>query len=248
MKLISLNVWGGRVRKPLLSFLEENQSVDIFCLQEVYKEAEGKETVYLDAELDIYTDIIRSLPSHNALYHPHLKDYYGLATFINSDIEVVRSGEWYVHKEKGYVPTDHVGRHAKNVSYAQISCEGQLLHIVNFHGLWNGKGKNDTDERLAQSEKIVDFLKTLDGNFILCGDFNLRPDTKSIELIESFGARNLIKEYNVPSTRTSFYEKPEKFADYIFVSQGVQVREFKVLSEEVSDHAALYIDFSVNGT
>lgn len=244
MKMISLNAWGGRVHEPLLDFLKRNQGVDVFCFQEIYKEADGKETIYLDAKLDIYADIESSLPSHAGHYHPHLKDYYGLATFIKDGIEVMKTGERYVHREKGYIPTDHVGRHAKNVSFAQINCGDRPVTIVNFHGLWNGMGKTDTEERLAQSERIVDFLKTLDGDFVLCGDFNLRPDTESIKKFEDTGMRNLIKEYGITSTRTSFYAKPEKFADYVFVTPGVKVLDFKVLPEEISDHAALYIDFS----
>ncbi len=42
---------------------------------------------------------------------------------------------------------------------------------------------------------------------ILCGDFNLMPDTKSIEILET-GMQNLVKNYNVTSTRSSFYKNP----------------------------------------
>ena len=121
MKLISLNAWGGRVHKPLLGFLKGNQETDIFCFQEIYKDAGGKETIYLDAELGIYEDIENSLPSHTGLYHPHLRDYYGLATFVKEGIEVTKTGEQYVHREKGYIPTAHIGHHAKNVSFVEVN-------------------------------------------------------------------------------------------------------------------------------
>ena len=55
--------------------------------------------------------------------------------------------------------------------------------------------------------------------------------------------RNLVKEYEITSTRTSFYKKSEdKHADYIFVSNGIEVKDFRVLPEEVSDHSALYLE------
>jgi endonuclease/exonuclease/phosphatase family metal-dependent hydrolase len=54
---------------------------------------------------------------------------------------------------------------------------------------------------------------------------------------------NLVREHNVQSTRTSFYTKPDKFADYVFVTPDISVRNFKVLPDEVSDHAALYVEF-----
>lgn len=53
--------------------------------------------------------------------------------------------------------------------------------------------------------------------------------------------RNLIREYGITSTRTSFYQKPEKHADYVFVSEGISVKAFTVLPDEVSDHAPLLL-------
>jgi endonuclease/exonuclease/phosphatase (EEP) superfamily protein YafD len=58
--------------------------------------------------------------------------------------------------------------------------------VVNFHGLWNGKGKTDTPDRIAQSQNILRFLEGVDGEIILCGDFNLLPDTESLRMFEDF--------------------------------------------------------------
>ncbi len=113
--------------------------------------------------------------------------------------------------------------------------------ICNFHGLWNGKGKSDTEDRLKQSEKILEFIGGTDDSVILAGDFNLSPDTESLAMLEK-DMRNLIKEYGITSTRTSYYEKENKFADYVLVSPGIAVKDFRVLPDEVSDHAALYLE------
>lgn len=115
--------------------------------------------------------------------------------------------------------------------------------MVNVHGLWNGNGKTDTPDRLVQSDNIIKFIKNLDNPFVLCGDFNLLPDTESLKKFEEFGLRNLVREYNIRSTRTKFYDKEHKFADYIFVSKDIKVVDFKVMSDEVSDHSPLILDF-----
>ena len=60
--------------------------------------------------------------------------------------------------------------------------------------------------------------------------------------------RNLITEFKVTSTRTSLYDKQEPYADYIFVSPNIEVNQFRVLPDEVSDHAALYLDFGLCGS
>ena len=50
-------------------------------------------------------------------------------------------------------------------------------------------------------------------------------------------------ESGVTSTRTRLYARPEKLADYVLVSDGVAVRDFRVLPDEVSDHAPLMLGF-----
>jgi endonuclease/exonuclease/phosphatase family metal-dependent hydrolase len=77
---------------------------------------------------------------------------------------------------------------------------------------------------------------------ILCGDFNLKPDTQSLKIIAD-GMHNLIDAYKVSSTRTSYYPKEEKFADYVFTSPDITVKHFSVLKDEISDHAPLLVDF-----
>jgi endonuclease/exonuclease/phosphatase family metal-dependent hydrolase len=122
---------------------------------------------------------------------------------------------------------------------------GKEYTVFSIHGIWEPSGKTDTELRMKQSERIVEFIKKFNGPIILCGDFNLRPDTKSVKMLEQeLDLRNLVTEFGVTSTRTSLYTKTEeRFADYIFVSKDVEVKDFKVLSDEVSDHAALMLEF-----
>jgi endonuclease/exonuclease/phosphatase family metal-dependent hydrolase len=245
MKIITLNIWGGRIEKELLDFLNNNQEVDIFCFQEMYKDGTGKQTKYLDAKEEIFYDIEKSLPNHKGYFRPHLFDYYGLSIFIKKQLPIINEGEEYVSQQKGYVDNQEVGIHAKNIHYVTTTYNNKLLTIINFHGLWTGKGKGDTDERLIQSENIINFCEMLKNEFLVCGDFNLLPDTKSLKKFTSFGLRDLVAEYRINSTRTSFYEKENKFADYVFVSSGITVKNFSVLPDEVSDHAALLVEIDL---
>jgi exonuclease III len=192
---------------------------------------------------DLVPQIERVLGEHTVYFRPQYGDYYGLALFVKKDLYVSEEGELFVHKERGYVPPEELGKHARNIQWVTIETSSGPFTIINFHGLWNGLGKSDSDDRLLQSDNIINFLKNLKTPHVMCGDFNLRPDTQSVKKFEEFGLRNLIKEYGVTSTRTSLYTKPEKFADYVFVSKDVKVNDFKVLPEEVSDHAAMWLDF-----
>jgi exonuclease III len=252
MKLISLNTWGGRAGKEkLLRFFEAHKDIDIFCLQEVWsggehmlKEVEIGGVPIDGVEPQIFSAIASVLPDYISYFRALFFDYYGLVIFIKRDIAVLEEGEVFVYRERGFFLTGDIGNHARNIQHITIETSQGRRTIVNFHGAWgSGWGKGDNPERLLQSEKIVAFFKMLENPFILCGDFNLSPETESLKKIEDFGLRNLIKEHGITSTRTSFYPKENRFADYALVSEGVEVKDFDVLPDEVSDHSPLYLEF-----
>ena len=116
--------------------------------------------------------------------------------------------------------------------------------ILNFQGMWHPTIKKiDCPERILQSQKIRVFMDALPGEKILCGDFNLNPDTESLALLEK-GMRNLVKEYNITTTRSELYPKEQKFADYTLVTPGVDVKSFTVPALTVSDHLPMILEFS----
>ncbi len=231
----------------LKKFLIENGDIDVFCFQEVYHNAEEKEKIWRDgSNLNFFDDIKGVLSTkYNSYYKPYQEDYWGLAIFIKKDFKILEEGDFFVHKYIGHNPSlEAYGYTAKNIQFLKTEYNGKALTILNFHGLWNGEGKGDTEDRLNQSKKIVEFVKDIKNDYVLCGDFNLLPDTKSLQMIEEkLGCVNLIKEQGIISTRTSLYPKPIKFADYVFVSKGIETIDFKVLLDEVSDHAPLFLDF-----
>lgn len=253
MKLLSLNTWGGRAGKEkLLSFFKTHKDVDIFCLQEMwaapYEHLDGHAAGGLaidHANIMVYgvQEVSALLEHHVPYFHPHHLEHYGLMMLTKNSTAVSDQGDVFVYKERGYKPEGDVGNHARNVQYATFETKKGPRTVMNFHGLWNGKGKGDSDDRLAQSKKILAFARSIPHPFVLCGDFNLLPDTESLKILENGGMRNMIREYGVTSTRTSLYTKPEKFADYIFVSEGIYVRNFAVLGDEVSDHAPLLLEW-----
>lgn len=241
LKLITLNIWGGHVEKPLYDFLKSAEDIDIFCFQEIYRKAPAKisnEERYIN--LDSFSEIQTLLPNHQGYFRPVVNGIYGIAMFIKKELAVIDEGERIIHANDNYIgvgPTHH-----RILQYANIMHHNKELTVVNVHGLWNGMGKTDTKERINQSQMIKEFLNSAHEYTILCGDFNLRPDTESLKILES-GMNNHIIEHDIKSTRTSFYPGDEKFADYILTSQNIAVNTFKVLPDEVSDHAPIFIDF-----
>jgi hypothetical protein len=268
LRLETLNMWGGRLYHPLLEHLYRQAStVDIFCFQEVYsthsnhlftREVDGSVAVShrspdLPERANIYQELLDALPAFDG-YFSSCQDHYayagpvdfdlsfGLAIFVRKTLSLDAVGEYFVHRQRNSIRGTDNATIGRNLQYIQFHLAGKPVTVANMHGLWNGKGKTDSPERLEQSRKVKGFLETVSGAKILCGDLNLLPTTQNLALLEQ-GMRNLVKVYGITSTRSRFYEGPERFADYVLVSSEVQVKEFHILDEEVSDHLPLLLAF-----
>lgn len=248
MKLITLNTWGGKVYGELINYLRNHRDVDVFCFQEVLKG--GSERTNRGDIKSLYEDISKILTDHVGYFSEYedgsyygeksedLDFKYGIACFIRKDLEqscTERITLYDSERKWG----DYNGRFAVGASLALVVSD---YAVVNVHGLWQGGMKKDSEARLEQSKRIISAANRTNGKKIICGDFNLEPQTESIKIIESLPTKNLIKEYSVASTRTSLYTKDVKFADYMFVGDSVKVLDFKVLADEVSDHSPLYLE------
>jgi len=241
MKIVSLNTWGGRVYDPLMDFFKKHKDVDIFCLQEIYKDATkdkvGEE--WQDDALNLFSDIQGVLTSYKGYFRPAVDGCYGLAVFIKDGVDLIEEGDVTIYDVGQYRGG---GNHSRNLQYVKVDNGEKLVTIANVHGLWNGKGKTDAPERIDQSQAIKQFLDKVEGEKILCGDLNLLPDTNSLKILEE-DMINLVKEHKITSTRSGLYKKSEKFADYILVSPNIEIKNFKVLEDEVSDHLPLLLEF-----
>lgn len=166
----------------------------------------------------------------------------GQVIFVKKTIQIIENGGFRSHDESPYLNTGDLvsGR----CQWVKLYSEGiGNFTVMNFHGLWQKDSKKlDTQERLEQSERVKVFFDSLEGKKIMCGDFNMLPHIQAMSSLED-GMRNLIKEYKIESTRNSHYQKEERFSDYVLVSKNIEVIDFKVLPEEVSDHCALLLDF-----
>ncbi|MCE9548901.1 endonuclease/exonuclease/phosphatase family protein [Candidatus Nomurabacteria bacterium] len=252
MKLLTLNLWGGIVHEPLLEFIKKHSSdVDVFCFQEVLFGETPSFTEVHKARVNIFNEISEILTDFNAhkritqsnnFQREPINFSVGQATFVRKNISIEDGGDFYCYD---HIPhnTNKGGKITGSLEWVEIKSEGENFLIANLHGLWQaGTSGNDTPERFVQSEKIKNFLDKKVGKKILCGDFNLNPEGKSIAILEE-GMRNLVKELGSPSTRSHFYDGENTCSDYILVSPEIKVKDFEILQDPVSDHLPLRIEF-----
>ncbi|MEK6887182.1 MAG: endonuclease/exonuclease/phosphatase family protein [Nanoarchaeota archaeon] len=244
MRIITLNIWGGKSFEPLIEFIKKySKDTGVFCFQEVFRAGKSTREVYAGARMTIFEDIQNVLTDFIGYFAPCQNDEEGLAIFIKKGIKVDDEGDVFVFRERNSRINNDARTLGRNLHYVKIRYGSKEITIANVHGLWNGQGKTDTQDRIEQSKKIKMFLDKCKGEKILCGDFNLLPETESIRIIEK-DMKNLIKDFKIESTRSQSYTKPDKHADYILVSENIDVKEFKVLQEHVSDHMPLMLEFN----
>lgn len=251
MKLLSLNIWGGQIFEPLMEFFQKHsKEVDIFCLQEVFStSSDKKESRGIRA--NIFQEITSVFKEFDGFFAPVVEDQdfegsvdfslsYGLAIFIRKSVKYSPPGHFFVYSGR-----DARYGHPRIMQYVRLRKDNKNITIANLHGLVleSPDLKMDGPERLEQSQKIREFLEQERDAKILCGDFNLRPDTESLSILEKDMA-NLIKTYNVATTRSPLYTRSEKFADYTLVSPEIQVKDFRVLQDVVSDHLPMLLEFT----
>jgi len=270
MKLISLNVFGGKLYAPLLDFVHtEAPTTDIFCFQEVFRSNAAVE-MSRGIRTHLYEEFGAMLPDFQGFFSAEQDGYdfegpvdfdisTGQATFIRKSIHVASTEEVFVYRTRNTAENNETI--PANMLCTRITQGIKDFSVINLHGLAHPPdhlarlektphflGHRDTPERLAQSEKILRFLEKERGAKILCGDFNLRPETQSFTMLEA-GMRNLMREFHVERTRSrrSPHFGKENFdplVDYVLVSHDVEVQSLTAPDIDISDHLPLILEFS----
>lgn len=232
LKILSLNAWYGEMLSEISDYIESKKdSVSVFCFQEAGEEFRAAADQLLAND---FTGYYSQKPSDDG-------SFYFMATYVRKGIVVDGIGDPL--KE-----TDGTG--ASLACSLQIAPDQRLL-ITSVHGAPRPGDKLDTPERIRQSEKLIDFGQAYDGYSVLIGDFNLMPNTEAIDRLEAGGYRNLISEFDIPTTRndmawSKYPDNKQLYADYAFIlgDDGLEY-DFAVENIVVSDHLPLILDLEL---
>jgi endonuclease/exonuclease/phosphatase family metal-dependent hydrolase len=243
---LSLNAWGGIVGQPLLHRIKTWGTFDVLWLQEVPNGSTNATDWSGQQNRQLFRDITRILPHHRGYFVPVQGGVWGIAMFVRAGIvEVLDHGAVFVHRWESAHDGGDALSIGRAVQWMHVRLGGKTCTFLNFHGLWSPEGKGDSPERDVQSGKIIEFARMIEGPFLLAGDFNyLRTNRSLAVLVDELGLTDHIQKNGILSTRTSYYTKPDKDADYL-LTKGVGVSDFRVLPDQVSDHAPLAWRFSV---
>ena len=262
MKLIDLNVSIKMDNNDeVINFLKDNKA-DIIALQEVMRGID--DTVY-----DRYNNskIIKDNLQEECRYSfygalwvsdKHIKkgivtkDFGGLAEQGNeliSKYPIIEASNHFFHKNyhifkdvTDFRKTDH----ARAILDTILQIDNKKLRILNIHGIWN-EGKIGDKRTEKQCKYLLSLIEDSNLPTIIVGDFNLHPESESIQLLNK-KLTNLIEKYNIMTTRPTVKDGldiGDNVDDYIFINDKIKVNSFEVKQEKVSDHYPLILDFEI---
>lgn len=266
MRVLCLNGWGGRLHDALVAYVRAADP-DVLCLQEVVHTPDAPRPVlsYRDGGADLpqranfFADVAAALPDHAAMFCPAARgdlwdgdravpSQWGLATFVRRTLPVIGQAQGFVHGKYG---ADGYGAHPRSRSAHAVRvwdhAGGFGITIGHMHGLRDpAAGKHDTPARAAQAERLAALVAGAaepGARLVVCGDFNVLPESGTFGVLARLGLADLVTGRGFADTRTSYYAKPERFADYMLVNAAVTITGFDVVAApEVSDHRALLLD------
>jgi endonuclease/exonuclease/phosphatase family metal-dependent hydrolase len=266
-RILSLNAWGGRVHEPLMRYLP-GVDADVLCLQEVTRTpscgrgwlAYRDGSLVLPQRANLFEELVAALPGHDAFFAPVARgelfdgdevvaSEFGLATFVRKSHPVIGQALGFIHGEFG---ADGWGEHprSRNAHVVRVFSYGltRSITVVQLHGLRDPAGKGDTPARLAQARALAKLVRQVwkpGEGLVVCGDFNVLPDSETFPILGELGLVDLVTTRGFTDTRTSWYAKDGRYADYLLTTPDVEISRFEVAADpEVSDHRALLLEIA----
>ena len=263
MKLLSLNVALFEANNSKLTQFLQEQGADIVCLQEVVREIEESvlNEYITKTPIDKSTSNLKySFYGPNSVmdnfeqkgfhgkedFHFDLGGLAEIGNYVRSKYKIVKAQNIFVENHFTYTTdfSNWPDVDFRAVLVADLDINGKPLRILNYHGIWT-RGKLGNEKTLAACRKINTLALEAKGEVIICGDFNLFPDTPSMKVFED-NFISLGDKFNIKTTRPASNElngSARNVVDYIWVSKGINAKNFEVIDCDVSDHLPLILEF-----
>ena len=265
MKLLSLNVALFEANNSKLTKFLQNEKPEIICLQEVVREIEetvSPEFVTKGPVDKASSNLEYSFYGPNSVMHNFdMEDFHGqehfrfdlgglaeMGNYVRSKFKIVKGQNIFLENHFTYT-TDYSNwpdEDFRAVLVVDLIINDKPVRVLNYHGIWT-RGKLGNDKTLAACQKINTLALETKGEVIICGDFNLFPDTPSMKLFEG-NFTSLVDKFNIKTTRPVSNElngSDRNVVDFVWVSKGIKVKNFEVLDSDVSDHLPLILEFDI---
>ena len=246
LKLVQVNIFAGKYWDALISFLKA-QNADFITAQEV---TGGKENRTDDKTANLF-ELLKSQLRLHGVYHKDFDvsddgGYMGNAVFTKHEIVsskpvILKPFREIRHEE--FTSHEFFPSFPRHVLDATVRVNGTTMHIMSTHGAWTAPPQ-DTDETQRQARLVANYLKLLDKPFLLAGDFNNVPESKTIGIINEV-ANNLMIGSDAEQTTHPKVHKivPRGYlVDYVFSSKEFRLKSIEAPVVTVSDHLPVIVE------
>lgn len=239
MKILQLNVWMGKVEGNLRRFLENNE-FDVICMQEVFASSDREE--HLSRLCFDLSQIIKVSGLEYSFFSPNWRSRIAGGTFeegnlILSRIPFVETRSEFINGE--YKSNMVLGKTIGNNLNIQIAKLENGFTVVNHHGFWLPQPMGD-ENAVRAFEKVGQIVREIESPIVMCGDLNNIYESPAMRPLDFL--RNLTHECHVENTLSGLKFDGKVACDHILVSPDVEVMDFTVYPDLVSDHLALSAD------
>ena len=241
IRILQLNVWTGRMKGALRRFFEKNQ-FDVVCLQEA---------VWCDNRemLESFAVSVDQIKEISGLRYESRAANWGIKAFgtevlqgnvILSRFEIVEEDIGTVYGEYQVAESRlELDEHCYKAQLVRLS---NGLSVMNYHGYWlrDPMGNETTVEVMR---KVADMIKGVDGSVVMCGDLNVTHESPAMWELDFM--TDLTYEYGIDNTLVGLNFGGKVACDHILVNDHVEVTDFVVMDEAVSDHKAVVAEVKI---
>ena len=244
MKILQLNVWTGRINGALLDFIKSHD-FDVICMQEaVWGDGYQKELENFFATADQIKDA-------SGLKYDSRSSNWGMKIFAEDNImeqgnlilskdEILEERIETVHNQYGIVrDAQDFYEHAYTLQVAKLKSG---VTIVNHHGYWKPTPLGN-DTTVEVMKRVAGIVCGLNGPVVMCGDLNIVHEAPAMRELDFL--RDLTHEYHIDNTLSGLKFNGKVACDHILVNEDVEVQDFRVLNNIVSDHKPLLVEIDI---
>ena len=248
IKILQLNVWGGRIKDGLSSFITEG-NYDVICLQEAVWDKHRTKA------LNQFMDTIDKIKETAGFIYEMRSSHFGIPLIngavqyesgnaILSKIPFKHSEEKILHGE--YRFATNLNQYEQAVKHNLYTAQKVILEndltVINYHGYWQKDPLgNETSVQCMRS--VADMARNEDLPVVICGDLNVIPEAKAMRELDFL--RDLTAIHNIPTTLRNIRFKKNVPCDHILISNDLSYQDFTVIDAPVSDHRALTVQINL---
>jgi len=242
MKIIQLNIWMGKIEGQLQRFFE-NTDADVICMQEVINSEDA--TLHVSRLWFETSRILKANPEFK--YYKYFPNWSSrivdgtmqMGNFVISKIPIVSTDSIFVNGE--YTENVVLVQQPSNNTAVNIVRLENGITVVNHHGFWRKTPVGDEDT-IRVFKKVGEVVEPLakEGPLVMCGDLNIIHESPAFRSLDFL--RDLTDENKLETTLSGVKFDGKVPCDHILVNDEIEVKDFGVIPEIVSDHLALYAE------